>query len=178
MLSPSRQGSGSCSGRRRIFWWRRRPNTFSTSWRAQGKAAGEGEVRQSAEKRLSANEAFICNPASGACLTIDFSPLRPDESPPSRRAVALSAKYAAEGLAEEEGVTDLLQENRPVSLAGAETVYRVDARFRQNGEPCQFIGLIGFIHPHWFFLYYSDRGRDSGDSPDMERLLKTLTIRR
>jgi hypothetical protein len=145
---------------------------------AQGKPAGAEAVRRAAEKRLAANEAFVCNPASGACLTIDFSPLRPDEDAPGGRAVALSARYAGEGLADEEGVTGLEQRNGKVSVPGAEAASRVDARYQLHGEPRQFIGIIGFLQPSWFFLYYSDPLRDAGDFPEMEKILKSAALQR
>lgn len=145
---------------------------------AEGKHPSGTQIRQAAEKRLAANEAFVCNPASGACLIIDFSPLRADEKPPGRRNVELSARYAAEGLADEEGLSELQQKTARAEIAGASQAYRIDARYRQHGEPRQFIGYVGFAEPSWFYLYYTDPLRESADLPEMEQLLEDLAIRR
>lgn len=144
---------------------------------AAGKEVDPGKVQALAARRLAANEAFVYNPASTAALTIDFSPLREGESPPSRRAVATSARYAGEGLADEEGVMELDQQSAKVAVAGAEYAYRVDARYRHHGRPTQFVGIVGFVSPYWFYLYYTDHLRDPRDAAAMDRTLEALTIR-
>jgi hypothetical protein len=144
----------------------------------QGRTPDAGAVRQAAVKRLAANEGYLCNPASGACLVIDFSPLRQDETPPSRKAVATSARYAAEGLAEEEGVTELRQSSGKARLAGADSASRIDASFHQHGEPRRFLGIVGFRDPYWFYLYYTDTLKNADDYGEMEGVLQTLVLRR
>ncbi len=143
----------------------------------QGKSPGEEALRQAALKRLAANEAFLCNPASRACLVVDFSPLREGEEAPSRRAVAASARYAGEGLADEEGIADLQQKSEKYRLEGAETAYRIDASFRQHGEPRRFIGIVGFRQPCWFYLYYTDPLNEPKDYSEMEVVLDSLVLR-
>ncbi|MBE0596408.1 MAG: hypothetical protein IH614_03975 [Desulfuromonadales bacterium] len=144
---------------------------------AEGKTPSEAEILKVAEKRLAANEAFVCNPASGSCLLIDFSPLRPDEKAPGRRQVAASARYAAEGLADEEGLSDLQQTAAKANLPGSRHVYRIDARYRQHGEPRQFIGYVGFAQPSWFYLYYTDSLADPADLAEMEKLFQGVVVR-
>lgn len=144
---------------------------------AAGKEVDDAKVRALAARRLAANEAYVYNPASGAVLTIDVSPLREGEAPPSRRAVATSARYAGEGLADEEGVADLDQRSARVEVAGAEHAYRIDARYRHHEQPTQFIGIVGFVSPYWLYLYYTDRLVEPGDAAAVDRALATLVLR-
>lgn len=134
------------------------------------------KVQEAARKRLAANEAYLCQAESGACLAIDFSPLRPGEAPPSAKAVRASARYAAEGLADEEGISGLKQKVREVSLPGASAAYRIDASYRQHGEERTFTGIVGFAHPYWFYLYFTDPLRDRADAAAMEHTLKSAAV--
>jgi len=143
---------------------------------AQGKKPDSAALQAAARKRLAANEAYIFNPASGAYLTIDFSPLREGEKAPGKKAIATSAKYAGEGLVDEEGATEVQQKSSRSEVRGAEVAYRVDASFLMHDEPCKFVGIIGFRSPYWFYLYYTDPLRDAGDIEEMEQILRTLEL--
>jgi hypothetical protein len=143
---------------------------------AQGKKVDPAGLQAAAQKRLAANEAYIVNAASGAYLAIDFSPLREGEAAPGKKAIAASAKYAGEGLVDEEGATEVRQKSSKTKLGGAELAYRVDARFRMHDEPRNFIGIIGFRAPYWFYFYYTDPLRDARDIQEMEQILRTLIL--
>lgn len=144
---------------------------------ALGKQPSDAQLQQAAVRRLAANELFLCNPVSTACLTIDFSPLRAGEKAPGEHEVALSARYAAEGLAEEEGVTSLHQQTAPAAISGARHAARINASYRQKGEQRRFIGYVGFAEPSWFYLYFTDPMRDPADGGEMERILERVAIR-
>jgi len=143
---------------------------------AQGKKVDADALQAAARKRLAANEAFIVNLTSGACLTIDFSPLREGEAAPGKKTIATSARYAGEGLQDEEGVTEVQQKSGKTEIRGAEIAYRVEAEFRMHDEPRKFIGIVGFKSPYWFYLYYTDPLRDSTDMQDMERILESIEL--
>jgi len=143
---------------------------------AQGKKLDPAALQAAAQKRLAANEAYIVNPASGAYLAIDFSPLREGENAPSKKAIAASAKYAGEGLVDEEGATEVRQKSSKTEIRGAEIAYRIDATFRMHEEPRKFIGIVGFKAPYWFYLYYTDPLRDADDTREMEQILDTLLL--
>lgn len=143
---------------------------------AAGKRVDSAKLQELAARRLSANEAFVYNPATGAVLTIDFSPLRDGESTPGRRALAASARYAAEGLADEEGFAEVTQQTAKIEVAGARYAYRIDARYRHHGEPTKFVGIVGFVSPYWFYLYYTDPLKDPRDAAAMDRVLKSLVV--
>jgi len=145
---------------------------------AQGKRFTEGQLDELAAKRLSANEVFVFNADSGAVLTIDFSPLNPDEKAPGRSSVAASARYAGQSLEEEEGVAEVEYEVSRTKVPGARHAYRVDARYRHHGGAMKFIGIVGFSPPCWFFLYYQDRLRDQQDFAGMNRVLESIKLHR
>jgi hypothetical protein len=142
----------------------------------QGKNPDREAIDVAARRRLGANEAFIFNPLSRAHLLVDFSPLRPGEDPPSARTVALSARYAGEGLEQEEGYREVKQKSGKTTLAGAETASRIDASYLRRGEPGVFVGIIGFASPCWFYLYYTDSLRDPRDLPEMETIFRSMRI--
>jgi hypothetical protein len=143
---------------------------------AQGKNPGRAEIEAVARRRLEANEAFVFNPISKAHLLIDFSPLRQGEEPPSARSVTLSARYAGEGLEEEEGYREVKQKSGKTTLAGAAAASRIDASYLRRGEPGVFVGIIGFASPCWFYLYYTDGLSDPRDLPEMEAILRSMRI--
>ncbi len=132
--------------------------------------------RDVALKILSANELFIYNAASEAFLAVDFSPLREGEDAPSRRTIAASARLAGESLANEEGLSDVVQDTSKTRIDGADYAYRLDAGFHKHGDDIRFIGITGFAEPHWFYLYYTDYNQSSQDLAEMETLLKTVRI--
>lgn len=143
---------------------------------AQGKHPDSDALKRAAEKRLAANEAYLCNPASHACMVIDFSPLREGEEAPGKRAIAASARYAGEGLEDEEGLSEVRQKNGSTRVKGADAAYRIDATFRSHGEPRRFLGIVGFRAPYWFYFYYTDPLKDLNDYGEMEAILGTFTL--
>lgn len=142
----------------------------------KNKAVPEEKILEAARRRLQANEAYLCQSVSGACLVIDFSPLRPGETPPSARSVKQSAKYAAEGLEEEEGISGVKHNVRKIVFPGAASAYRIDASYRQHGTPSTFKGIVGFAGSHWFYLYYTDRHRNLSDAPAMDAVLQSAAL--
>jgi len=130
-----------------------------------------------ARLRLGANELFIFNPDSGAVLTIDFSPLRGDEKAPEERTVASSARYAGESLESEEGVEGVETKTDKVHVPGADFAHRIQASYRQRGKPVKFTGIVGFVDPYWFYLYFKDPLRNPGDAEDMRRILDSLVLK-
>jgi hypothetical protein len=144
---------------------------------AQGKQVDAEKLKEAAGKRLAANELFIFNPESGAVLTVDFSPLRENEKAPRDRTVAASARYAGESLSDEEGIEGVKSKTDRVKLAGAGSAHRIRASYRQHGKPVKFTGIIGFVDPYWFFLYYMDNLRDPGDGAEMGEILESLALK-
>lgn len=142
---------------------------------AKNKNPSPEKVREAAKRRLAANEAYLCQSESQACLVVDFSPLRPGEEPPSAKSVGLSARYAAEGLEDEEGISGLKQSVRQVHFSGASSAYRIDASYLQHGEKRKFIGIVGFSHPHWFYLYYTDPMSAPADASAIEKVLTSAS---
>lgn len=143
---------------------------------AQGKRFNKDQLDDLAKKRLSANELFVFNADSGAVLTIDFSPLKPDEKAPSRSSIAASARYAGQSLEEEEGAADVKYEVSRTEVAGARHSYRVDASYRHHDESMKFVGIVGFRPPYWFFFYYQDFLRNPDDFADMNRILDSIKL--
>lgn len=143
---------------------------------AQGKHVDSAKLKAAAAKRLAANEVFIFNPASGAVMTLDFSPLREGEDPPGRKTVAASARYAGDSLASEEGVSEVDMKTVQKMVVGAEHAHGVEARYRHHGEPTLFVGIVGFVNPHWFFFYYTDPLKDPHDAEDMNTILESLIL--
>lgn len=143
---------------------------------ALGKAADRGTIETAVAKRLAANEYFIFSPASGAHMEIDFSPLESSELVPSRDSVARSARYAADSLESEEGIEDLSSEVERAHVYGADYAYRLQARFMKHDVPTRFYGLIGFVDTSWFFIYYTDAGRDDEDYPQALQVLRSVQV--
>jgi len=130
-----------------------------------------------ARRRLGANELFIFNPDSGAVLTIDFSPLRGGEKAPEDGTVASSARYAGESLESEEGVDGVETKTDKVHVPGADYAHQIQASYRQRGKPLKFTGIIGFVDPYWFYLYYKDPLRNTSDAEDMRRILDSIVLK-
>jgi hypothetical protein len=139
--------------------------------------AGLDDPLEVARNNLSVNELFVFNPQSGAWLAVDFSPLRENEPPPSRRAVARSAHFAGQSLHGEEGLSEVTHRTKRVRVPGARHAYRLDAEFEKHEEPIRFIGIVGFADPHWFFLYYTDYQMESQDIIDMEEILGSARLK-
>jgi len=101
---------------------------------AAARKAGIDSPEEAARQMLKANELFLFNPQSGAHVKIDFSPLREGESPPDGRALKASARYAAEGLQDEEGIENAKSKVGKTRLTGAKAAYRVDADYLMHGQ--------------------------------------------
>jgi hypothetical protein len=142
-----------------------------------GKQLNENQLVQLANKRLSINEAFVLNPATGAYLMVDFSRLPEDAPPPERGDIYASADGAGLVLANEEGVSEVSADVRSTRVSGSRLAYRTDIRYRMHGEPRRFIGIIGCTASHRFYLYYTDFLKDPVDIEMMERMLRSSRIR-
>ena len=146
--------------------------------------AEKGQVRTHDEmvtvvhRRLAANELYIYKALSRAWIAIDFSSLHAGEKAPDRQAVFNSARYAAESLSGEEGVTDVRHTVSSVAVYGADIAFRLDAAFNSHEEPRKFSGIIGFARPYWFYVYYTDELTDPADFSDIDKLLESLTLSR
>lgn len=143
---------------------------------AQGKQVPAEMVLEQARKRLAANELFIFNPRTGATLTIDFSPLRGDDGPPGRATLQQSAEYAAQGLEEEEGLSEVTYSTAKTSMFGLQHAYRIDANFQKHGAATRFLGVVGFAHPYWCYFYYTDPLQDPQDFREMSSLLQAMVV--
>lgn len=143
---------------------------------AAARKAGIDSPEEAARQMLKANELFLINPQSGAHLKIDFSPLREGESPPSARALKASARYAAEGLQDEEGIEAVNSKVGKTRITGAKAAYRVDADFLRHGQPTQFIGVITFARGHWIYLYYTGAHPEPEDLAVVDQIFKSFSI--
>ena len=143
---------------------------------AKGQPASPARVEALARERLGENEGFVYQPTSESYLLIDFSPLQQGEKPPGEAAIAASARDAAEVLQQEEGTAEVVTNRRRVEFPGLSWAWRLDARYRQDGAPRRFVGIIGFRAPYWVFLYYTDKGVNAADYGQMEALLAGARI--
>lgn len=143
---------------------------------SQGKTVDEAALQDFASKRLEANEHFIFNPVSGAHLDIDFSLLSAGDIAPSRRMVADSARFAADSLIGEEGVTEVNHRVRRERVKGADYAYSLDAAYRKHDVPTRFYGLIGFARDSWFFFYFTESGKDPEDYPEGRCMLRSARL--
>ncbi len=143
---------------------------------AQGREADRATIERAVAKRMAANEHFVYNPVSGAHMEIDFSPLAPGAAPPSRGSVADSARYAADSLGSEEGVSALAYEIDRMRVHGADYAYGLQASFLKHDVPTRFYGLIGFADASWFFIYYTDAGADGDDYPQAMQMIRSVQV--
>lgn len=143
---------------------------------AQGKQVPSEKVLEAARKRLAANELFIYNPNTGATLTVDFSPLREDESPPRRATIEQSARFAAQGLEDEEGLSEVTHSTTKTSMFGLQHAYRIDANFQKHGAATRFLGVVGYAAPYWCYFYYTDPLHDPQGFSEMSSLLQAMVV--
>jgi hypothetical protein len=143
---------------------------------AKGQAVSPERLEALARERLRENEGFVYQPRSESYLLIDFSSLQQGEKPPGEAAVAASARDAAEVLQQEEGTAEVVTNRQRIEFPGMSWAWRLDARYRQDGAPRRFIGIIGFRAPYWVFLYYTDKGINAADYGQMEALLAGARI--
>ncbi|WP_305045584.1 hypothetical protein [Geoalkalibacter sp.] len=145
---------------------------------AAARKAGVESPEEAARQMLRANELYLYNPRSGAHLMIDFSPLREGETAPSARALKTSARYAAEGLSDEEGFEAVSAKVGKTRIKGAGSAYRIDADFLKHGEATRFIGIITFALDHWVYLYYTGPQSAQDDLATANQVLKSFGIAR
>ncbi len=136
------------------------------------------QVESVARRRLAANEAFVYHAASGAYLTIDFSPLEAGEAAPDSSTLRDSARVAAKSLAGEEEVSDVAWDVTPFRIAGTREAFKLAADYRQHGHPMKFLGIIGYVEGYWFFLYYTDPVRDPAAFGEMQGMLEKVVVHR
>lgn len=143
---------------------------------AKGHHPSKEELTSMARKRLAANEAIVFHQATGAHLTIDFSPLHDDESPPGATTVKTSAEYALQSLETEEGVSKFTGSQHDIRIAGAKHASRIDASYMHHEEVVDFTGVVGYAAENWFFLYFTNPGRDKKVHQEFETMLGGLKI--
>jgi hypothetical protein len=136
------------------------------------------QIEKVTRKRMAANEATVYHAASGAHLDIDFSALDQGQSAPSSQTLRNSAKYAAQSLESEEDIADVVWEVTEIDINGAREAFQLAADYKQHEHPVKFLGIIGYVEGYWFFLYYTDPGKDSGTFGEMQTMLEQLVIRR
>lgn len=142
----------------------------------QGKAISAEQAKTAALKRLQSNELFVYNAESEAHLLISFEPLREGEKAPSAKTVALSAKYAAEGVVDE-GWTEVAERHAATAVKGAQLAQWFEIGYSHEGHRSVFMGIVGFANPYWFWLYANDHLRNADDRAVLERLLREIEIR-
>lgn len=142
---------------------------------AQGKSPSAEQAREVALKRARSNQLFVTNTESGAHLLISFSPLEKGETPPSAKTVALSAQYAADGVADE-GWTEVKTEQSATTIKGAQQAQWFTIDYHEAGEPSRFIGIVGFAQPYWFWLYGNDHLKNPADGAVLEKLMRDIEI--
>jgi hypothetical protein len=87
-----------------------------------------------------------------------------------------SARYAAEGLQDEEGIEDANSKVGKTRISGVKAVYRVDADFLMHGQATRFIGVITFARDHWIYLYYTGPHPGLEDLAVVSRFLEGFSI--
>lgn len=142
---------------------------------AQGKTPTPTQAREAAMKRARSNQLFVANPQSGAHLLISVSPLEQGEKAPSAKTVARSAEYAADGVADE-GWTDVKTEQSATAIKGAQQAQWFAIDYRHQGERSQFLGIVGFAHPYWFWFYGNDHLKNPADRALLEQLMRGIEI--
>ena len=138
--------------------------------------AGLNTAEDAVRRMLSGNDLYLYNPQNGAHLIIDFSPLREGEVAPRARTLKTSARYAAEGLGDEEGFEAVNSRVGKTRIAGARHAYRIDADFLKHGEPTSFIGIVTFALDHWVYLYYTGPQSAVVDSKVINEVLGSFRI--
>lgn len=137
----------------------------------KGKQLTAEQARQVALKRARNNQLFVTNGNSGAHLAISFAPLKEGESAPTARTVALSAKYAAEGVSDE-GWKVISSRHAVTAIKGAKSARWFAIDYTHEGERGLFMGVVGFAHPYWFWFY----GNDHLETPEDRKFLEQLML--
>jgi hypothetical protein len=140
-----------------------------------GKTISPEQARSAALERLRQDELFVFNPESEAHLLISFAPLAAGEKEPSAKTIARSAKYAAEGVADE-GWTEVSERHAVTAIKGAQLAQWFQIDYSHEGSRHVFMGVVGFARPYWFWLYANDHLRNPADHAVLEKLLREIEI--
>jgi hypothetical protein len=144
---------------------------------SSGAELNDRQLEKVARERLAINEGFVFNPQSDAYLMIDFRPLATGEAIPDKNGLLGSAYGAELALKSETGVDEVASKIRRMRIPGSLLAYRIDIRFRREGNPRQFSGIIGCTASHRFYLYYNDPLHNPRNAEQMDRLFDSVTIR-
>lgn len=141
-----------------------------------GRSLSQEEALRGARQRLASNDLLIFNEQSEAHVLISFSPIGRRQSDPSADSVALSARYAAEGVSDE-GWTKVSEEHRATQVKGAQQAQYFKIDYTEDGEEHLFMGIVGYARPYWFWVYANDHLKDPLDRPTLDNILSTIEIR-
>jgi hypothetical protein len=129
-----------------------------------------------AQKRLAVNEGYVFNRHTGALLMIDFSLRRENKDAPTLSELQASAHGSLLVLENEEGVTDLKSRIGSLTIDGGSRASKMEATYSLDGKPQLFMGIIGFMAPYRFYLYYNDSLEDPQDRIEMNIILNSLQL--
>jgi hypothetical protein len=135
------------------------------------------KLKKMAEKFLNTNNLYIFNAETEAYLMVSIAPFKEESGIPGKKSIRASAKWAAEAIAEHAEVENLSKYNMSVEMIeipGVKYAAKVDSNYPLFGEPHHFIGIIGYSHPYWVFIYYNDKLKQSQDLPEMKKLLDSF----
>lgn len=139
------------------------------------------KLRQMATKFVQINNLYIYNEESEAYLMISISPFDEKHGPPKKKHIKKSAKWAVDAILEHADVSDLSSFTSSTSfieVPGMNYAARIDADYPMFGEPHHFIGIIGYSHPYWVFMYYNDKLKDSDDLKEMKNIISSIKFDR
>jgi hypothetical protein len=143
----------------------------------KGEAYDPEKLMAMAKKFLNTNNLYIYNAETEAYLMVSIAPFEEDAGIPGKKSVKTSAKWAAEAIAEHAEVEDLSSYNMSVEMIdrpGMKHAAKVDSNYPLFGEPHHFIGIIGYSHPYWVFMYYNDKVKQPQDLEEMRKLLASV----
>ncbi len=135
------------------------------------------KLRTMAVKFVQTNNLYIYNEQTEAYLMISISSYNEETGPPGKKAILGSAQWAVDAISEHADVKDLSPYKSSierVDIPGMKYAVKVDSNYPLFGEPHHFIGIIGYSHPYWAFLYYNDKVKNTQDLTEMRRLLDSI----
>lgn len=145
----------------------------------KGESYDPEKLRAMAVKFMQVNNLYIYNEQTEAYLMVSLSPYSEKSGKPDAAAVKKSAQWAVDAIAEHAEVDDLSGYTatvEPVEIPGIAFSRQIDADHPLFGEPHHFIGIIGYSHPYWVFLYYNDKKKDEKDLVEMRQILSSIRI--
>lgn len=143
----------------------------------KGESYDPEKLKEMAEKFLKTNNLYIFNPATEAYLMVSIAPFKEEAGIPGKKNIRASAKWAAEAIAEHAEIENLSTYNTSVEMIeipGVKFAAKVDSNYPLFGERHHFIGIIGYSHPYWVFIYYNDKLKQSQDLSEMKKLLDSF----